>query len=90
MWPSADALPLTAPQGNALRRLVRGRNTRQKMVLRAHIVLRCAQGLANHAIARGLGVNRKTVIPVAKALRPVRPRRTPRSDAPRTQTGALR
>ena len=32
------------------------------MVLRAHIVLRCAQGLANHAMARELGVNRKTVI----------------------------
>ena len=62
MWPSADALPLTAPQRNALRRLVRGRNTAQKMVLRAHIVLRCAQGLANHAMARELGVNRKTVI----------------------------
>ena len=31
MWPSADALPLTAPQRNALRR---GRNTRQKMALR--------------------------------------------------------
>ena len=62
MWPSADALALTAPQRNALRRLVRGRNTTQKMVLRAHIVLRCAQGLANHAMARELGVNRKTVI----------------------------
>ena len=62
MWPSADALPLTAPQRNALHRLVRGRNTTQKMVLRAHIVLRCAQGLANHAMARELGVNRKTVI----------------------------
>ena len=32
------------------------------MVLRAYIVLRCAQGLANHAMARELGVNRKTVI----------------------------
>ena len=32
------------------------------MVLRAHIVLRCAQGLANHAMARELDVNRKTVI----------------------------
>ena len=62
MWPSADSLALTAPQRNALRRLVRGRNTTQKMVLRAHIVLRCAQGLANHAMARELGVNRKTVI----------------------------
>ena len=61
MWPPADALALTAPQRNALRRLVRGRNTTQKMVLRAHIVLRCAQGLANHAMARELGVNRKTV-----------------------------
>ena len=62
MWPSADALPLTAPQRNALRRLVRGRNTTQKMALRAGIVLRCAQGLANHAIGCELGVNRKTVI----------------------------
>ena len=59
MWPSADALPLTAPQRNALRRLVRGRNTTQKMALRAGIVLRCAQGLANHAIGCE---NRKTVI----------------------------
>ena len=90
MWPSADALPLTAPQRNALRRLVRGRNTAQKMVLRAHIVLRCAQGLANHAMARELGVNRKTVILWRKRFAPVRPRRTPRSDAPRTQTDALR
>ena len=61
MWPSADALPLTAPQRNALRRLVRGRNTTQKMALRAGIVLR-SQGLANHAIGCELGVNRKTVI----------------------------
>ena len=62
MWPSADALPLTAPQRNALRRLVRGGNTAQKMALRARIVLLCAQGLANHAIARQLNVNRKTVM----------------------------
>ncbi len=62
MWPSADPLPLTASQRNALRRLVQGRNTTQKMVLRARIVLRCAQGSANHAMARELGVNRKTVI----------------------------
>ena len=32
------------------------------MALRAGIVLRCAQGLANHAIGCELGVNRKTVI----------------------------
>ena len=90
MWPSADALALTAPQRNALRRLVRGRNTTQKMVLRAHIVLRCAQGLANHAMARELGVNRKTVILWRKRFAQSGLDGLRDSDAPRTQTGALR
>ena len=63
IWPSADPLPLSAAQRNALRRLVRSRQTTRKMVLRARIVLRCAPGLANHAIARELNVNRKTVMP---------------------------
>ena len=59
------------------------------MVLRAHIVLRCAQGLANHAMARELGVNRKTVILwrnrfAQSGLDGLR------DQTPRTQTGALR
>jgi transposase len=62
MWQPAGALHLSDDQKAALARLVRGRNTPQQRVLRARIVLQCAEGFANHAIAKKLNINRKTVI----------------------------
>jgi len=62
MWEPASALRLSDHHQAALTELVRGRNTPQQMALRARIILHCAEGLANHAIAQKLNVNRKTVI----------------------------
>src|SRR3990172_8402886 len=62
MWEPACALRLSDHHQAALTDLVRGRNTPQQMALRARIILHCAEGLANHAIAKKLNVNRKTVI----------------------------
>jgi transposase len=62
MWNAAAALTVSAEDREALTRLVRGRGTAQKMVLRARIVLLAEQGLANSAIARTLQTNRNTVL----------------------------
>src|SRR3972149_9260505 len=62
MWEPACALRLSDHHQAALTDLVRGRNTPQQMALRPRIILHCAEGLANHAIAKKLNVNRKTVI----------------------------
>lgn len=62
MWQPAAALRLSDEQRCTLQQWVRSRNSPQKMVLRASIVLHGAEGLANHAIAEKLQTNRKTVI----------------------------
>ena len=62
MWPSANALTLSETQRKALTALVQGRNTPQKMALRARVALLGAEGRSNYAISQELGVNRKTVI----------------------------
>ncbi|MEX2337250.1 MAG: IS630 family transposase [Aquisalimonadaceae bacterium] len=62
MWNAAAPLALSAEDREQLRRLVRGRQTVQKMVLRARIVLLANQGLANCAIAKALETNRNTVL----------------------------
>jgi transposase len=62
MWNPALKLGITKTQRKELLKLVKGRNTPQKMVMRAKIVLLAGSGEANHAIAQGIGVNRKTVI----------------------------
>lgn len=45
----------------ALERWVRRRKTAQQVALRARIVLRCAEGLANREVAKQLGVHEATV-----------------------------
>src|SRR3989304_2375787 len=62
MWEPACALRLSDHHQAALTDLVRGRNTPQRMAFAARIILPCAEGLANHAIAKKLNVTRKTVI----------------------------
>jgi len=62
MWNAAAALALSAGDQEQLARLVRARQTPQKMVLRARIVLLAGQGRANHAIAKTLETNRNTVL----------------------------
>lgn len=58
MWQAAEPLVLTDAERAALTRIVQGRNSPQKMVLRARIVLSAAQGQANNAMAKTLATNR--------------------------------
>ena len=62
MWNSALALVVTSAQRLVLERLVHGKNTPQKLVLRSHIVLRASEGIANNAIANELNISRPTVL----------------------------
>jgi transposase len=62
MWNAAAPLAISAEDQEQLGRLVRGRGTPQKMVLRARIVLLAHQGLANRVIAMTLETNRNTVL----------------------------
>ena len=62
MWSPAKATPLWAQDRDLLETLVRGRNTAQKVVLRARIVLGAADGCANNALAKQLGITRPTVL----------------------------
>src|SRR3989442_15095415 len=61
-WEAAPALPLGDADRELLSALVRGGNTPQKVALRARIVLGAAEGRANLALARELGVSRPTVL----------------------------
>ena len=62
MWQPATALALDPADRARLEALVRGRNTPQKYVLRARIILAASQGLPNHAIALQLKTSRPTVL----------------------------
>ena len=62
MWKAASPLVVFPADREHLSRLVRGRKTPQKLVLRARIVLLASEGFANHAIARMLATNRNTVL----------------------------
>ncbi len=62
MWSPAKATPLSAQDRDWLETLVKGRNTAQKVVLRARIVLGAADGCANNALAKQLGITRPTVL----------------------------
>jgi transposase len=62
MWESAKALPVRRDDGNLLQVLVRGRNTPQKVALRARIVLGAAEGRPNNALAKELRISRPTVL----------------------------
>ena len=61
--PKGKATPLapTAEERTEPERLVRRRKTAQDLALRARIVLRCAEGLANRAVAEKLVVSERTV-----------------------------
>ncbi len=62
MWTPAPALSLVPEQRDVLERLVRAGNTPQKLVLRSQIILKAADGIANHAIAETLHTSRPTVL----------------------------
>jgi len=61
-WEAAAALSLGDADRELLRALARGGNTPQNVALRARIVLGAAEGRANLALARELGVSRPTVL----------------------------
>ena len=62
MWTSARRLLLAVGDEDLLQGLVRGRNTAQKVALRARIILGAAEGLANNRLAKQLGVTRPTIL----------------------------
>jgi len=62
MWEKAEALKLRSGDRRKLERLVRGRNTAQKVVLRAQVVLGASEGRSNNELAQGLGTSRPTII----------------------------
>jgi transposase len=62
MWNVPDALTVTEEQRRTLLAWVAARNTPQKIVFRARIVLLAAEGKANRRIAHELRTSRPTVI----------------------------
>lgn len=62
MWKPAKALAVAPEDRALLEGLVRGRNTAQKVALRARIVLCAAEGQSNAGLAKQLGVTRPTVL----------------------------
>ena len=62
MWDTAEALPIRAQDRQLLEALVRGRNTPQKVALRARIVLAAAEGQSNHRLAKELNTSRPTIL----------------------------
>src|SRR5918993_883189 len=89
--PKGKATPLTlaAEERGELERLVRRRKTAQDLALRARIVLRCAEGATNQAVAGEAGVCAHTVGKWRERFAKDRLeglRDAPRSGAPRTVT----
>ena len=94
--PKGKATPLTlaAEERGELERLVRRRKTAQDLALRAKVVLRCAEGATNQAVAREAGVCAHTVgkwrerfaKDRLEGLRDAPRSGAPRSGAPRTVT----
>jgi transposase len=62
MWEKADILKVSGTDRRRLAQLAGGRNTPQKVVLRARIVLGAAEGRSNNEMAKTLGTSRPTVI----------------------------
>src|SRR2546427_8787613 len=62
MWTSARRLLLASGDREIVEGLVRGRNTAQKVALRARIILGAAQGISNNRLAQQLGVTRLTIL----------------------------
>ena len=85
----ATPLALTADERAELERLVRRRKTAQDLARRAKIVLRCAEGLTNQAVAGEVGACAHTVGKWRERFAEHRLeglRDEPRSGAPRTVT----
>src|SRR5258707_11671433 len=84
-----EPLVLTGDERRTLENWVRRRRTAQGLALRARIVLACAQGGSNVAVAARLGVSRTTVRKWRGpflARRPGGPPHQPRPGGPRTIT----
>lgn len=62
MWESPEALDVSDEARRTLEGWVGARTSPQRMVMRAHIVLLAAQGMANRRIAREVGTSRPTVL----------------------------
>ena len=62
MWVVPNALPVTDDQRRTLEAWIAARQTPQKVVFRARIVLMAAEGKANRRIASDLGTSRPSVI----------------------------
>jgi len=62
MWNPAIPLKVSSDDRELLEALIRGRKTPQRVVLRARIVLRAADGVSNNALAKELGITRPTVL----------------------------
>ena len=61
MWEAAPALRVSPEDRQWLEALIRSGKTPQRVALRARIVLGAAEGRANHALARELGISRPTL-----------------------------
>ena len=62
MWNPPAALSLTLDQRQTLQTWVNARNTPEKIVFRARLILLASEGRANLQIARTLGTSRPTVV----------------------------
>lgn len=62
MWKPAQALSVPPSDRALLEALVRGRNTPQKVIARARIVLGAAEGQSNASLAKQLALSRPTVL----------------------------
>lgn len=62
MWEAAQPLHLSKKEREVLKKFIRAGSTSQKIVLRLRIVLRAADGVANHRVASELGTSRPTVL----------------------------
>ena len=62
MWNPAPALRVSREDREWLEALVRSGKTPQRVALRAHLILRAAEGPSNHALAKELGISRPTVL----------------------------
>lgn len=62
MWNPAAALDLPSEQRQLLRAWINARNTPQKVVFRARVIVMASEGHANRDIARTLGTSRPTVL----------------------------
>src|SRR5881409_1669496 len=62
MWQPAPALRVNQEDRQWLEALLRSGKTPQRVALRARMVLGAAEGRANHALAKELGISRPTLL----------------------------